>query len=286
MSTIGECYSSFLPQVMSFPEHAKSPAHALRSLMAHVLGIDNQRLLVNWNDPAPALFQDHLETLIVRANLGIPLQYLTGRQHFWNQCFEVGPGVLIPRPETEILVERLMSLDLSRCARILELGAGCGNIGLSALAERPGWEWHAYEKCSRAHRYALRNATACPRQGYHLHQEDVFGTTQKPHSFDVVVSNPPYLASAEINALTPQVRNEPRSALDGGPDGLIVIRRFVTASRGWLRERGVLVLEIGETQRLAVTQIMQDNGFIDLETVPDLCGRDRVILGRLPLWMH
>ncbi len=212
---------------------------------------------------------------------GMPLQYLTGKETFWKSEFSVGPGVLIPRRETECLIEWLLSVDARENVRVAELGAGSGNIGVSVLQERPTWEWHAFETSGEGGRYAQENARLLAGSSlYHLHLKDFFAGASFLDPVDWCVANPPYVATGEIHGLSREVRFEPPSALDGGEDGLDVFRRLASWGAMHLAPEGRLICEIGERQGAAARGILEKEGYSEIEVRPDYAGLPRLILGK------
>ena len=209
---------------------------------------------------------------------GEPLQYILGEWEFFGMRLFVGEGVLIPRPDTERLVE--IVLDWCRGfenPRIIDLCTGSGCIALALQKMLPGSDVHALDVSPAALSFAKRNVQ------YHalpvtLHQADVlkapdFGT------FDVIVSNPPYLTDAEMQALQPEIRFEPASALEAGVDGLRFYAGITALWKDALRPGGLLAFEIGEQQGAAVAGILRQNGFIGIEVLQDYAHHDRVVVG-------
>lgn len=223
-----------------------------------------------------------LERFLSRRLAGEPFQYISGKGGFWKALFEVGPGVLIPRPETEILVEWLSQRPKSS-QRVAELGAGSGNIGISVLGEQPNWLWWAFEKSPSAVAFADRNATSIlgsERARYHLVPGDFFEQASEGAPWDYIVSNPPYVKHAEIRALAPEIQHEPVEALDGGETGLDVIERLARCGASWIRPGGYLVCEIGSEQEQEAVAVLQGLGYVGVECLRDLASKPRVLIGR------
>jgi release factor glutamine methyltransferase len=223
-----------------------------------------------------------LTRFLARRTAGEPYQYILGREWFWKDVFEVGPGVLIPRRETEHVVSFLAALPLER-ARVVELGAGTGNIGISVLREKPNWEWFSCEKSEAAAAYASKNSSrllAGTGARYFLAHADFFDFAPKFAPWDVVVSNPPYVATHEIAGLSREVRHEPPSALDGGMDGLGVVRQLAESSIKLLKSGGWLVLEIGSDQQAKGLEILNNLGYEQVSVIADLAGLPRVLVGQ------
>lgn len=222
-----------------------------------------------------------LAELVARRVAGEPLQYVTGVAGFRYLELEVGPGVFIPRPETELVVERALAR-LPRGGTIVDVGTGSGAIALSVAKERPDARVWATEVSADARVWAARN-----RGALGLEVELVAGDllTELPGDLagriDVIVANPPYVPLSEREFLPVDVAaHEPHVALFGSDDGLAVIRRLATAALEWLGPRGWLVLEIGHDQGGEVTAILESFGYLDARVYPDLAGRDRIAEAR------
>ena len=210
-----------------------------------------------------------------------PLQYITGEAPFFGRVFQVDSRVLIPRPETEALCAwALEALPASGPCRVLDLCCGSGCIGLTLAAERPSLQV-TLSDCSRdaldvsaanAARFGLRVS---------MHRGDL--TEGLPQAFfDCVVSNPPYIPSAECGSLQPEVLREPSLALDGGPDGLDFYRRIASGSAEILRPEGILLLELGYGEADAVSGLLASAGFTGIKVRKDFSGLDRMMLAVCP----
>lgn len=213
-----------------------------------------------------------------RRRRGEPLQYVTGVSGFRNLTLEVGPGVFIPRPETETLVERALAY-LPQGGTVLDVGTGSGAVALAVAQERPDAEVWGTEVSSEALEWAERNRE---RLGLDVTfvQGDLFGGLpgRLRTGVDVIVSNPPYVP--KDFSLGPEVADhEPSVALFGGDTGLTVIERLVSEARSWLRSGGCLVFEIAEVQRDAVPPLLIAEGFISVQVTDDLTGRPRIAEG-------
>ena len=223
-----------------------------------------------------------LEGLLARRLAREPLQYVLGRAWFWGRAFAVGPGVLIPRPETEVLVEVCLQ-EVGGTGRVLDVGTGSGCIAVTLALERPGCRVLAVDRDVRAlaaarenvrrHGVASRVALACM---------DLVAGVRPGIAADLVVANLPYVPSSALPGLQPEVRDfEPASALDGGGDGLALIRRLVPAAVRCLAAGGLLALEIGADQGPAVEALLaRTPGLSRVEIRRDLAGRRRVALAR------
>lgn len=252
------------------------------SLLMYVLDCDRGYILTHAED----LLSDEqagkfIDSLDERAS-GKPLQYITGRQEFFGLEFEVNSDVLIPRPETELLVEAALSLiSQNEEPFICDVGTGSGCIVVSLLNKLPDASAVALDISAAALKVAERNATRHGvRDRLSLVTSDCFaglGPASDP-GFDLIVSNPPYVAEREIEGLQREVRDfEPRAALVSGEDGLTVIRRLLLESRDYLKSGGFLIFEIGFDQHDAVRQLIDENSWKLLEIYDDLQGIPRTV---------
>jgi release factor glutamine methyltransferase len=249
-------------------------------LLAHALDRDRAWLFAHALDAAATDEARRYAALVARRAAGEPVAYITGRRAFWTLDLEVGPGVLIPRPETELLVELALDrLPADRDLRALDLGTGSGAIALAIAKERPNVRVTAIEASDRAHDIALRNVAASGLGNVRLLHGDWFAPVAGER-FDVVVSNPPYIAATDPHLARGDLRHEPRDALASGADGLDAIRAIVAAAPAHLASGGWLLLEHGHGQGEAVRALLAGAGCADVATFTDLGGRDRVGAGR------
>ncbi len=231
-----------------------SPRLTAEILLAHVLKTSRVRLYVDLDRPLSKEELAAFRALIERRMSGEPTQYLTGVKEFYNRTFKVDARVLIPRPETELLVEAaLRALPKDAPSRALDVCTGSGCIAISLAAERPQASVLATDLSPDACALARENAEALGVGArVTVVQGDLFAPVPADARFQLVVSNPPYIASEEIPGLSAEVRREPHLALDGGKEGLLVIRRVIEGARRYLLPGGLLAMEIGETQGNAV----------------------------------
>jgi release factor glutamine methyltransferase len=263
--------------------------HALR-------GWERAQLLARMRDTAPQAFQARFEALVSRRERREPCAYVTGVREFWGLEFEVGPGVLVPRPETELVVEEVLArLEAPRDAaasgrlgapqarrfRLADVGTGSGCLAVALARALPSVFVVAADLAREAAAVVARNAA---RHGVSDRVCCVAGDLLEPlaGAFDVIVSNPPYVPSGALATLQPEIRNfEPRHALDGGPDGLDIIRRLVPQAAARLRPGGWLVFEFGDGQADAVRTVFASQPALSLVTLSaDLAGILRVAVAR------
>lgn len=262
----------------------EEPRLCAEIILAHLLKLRRIDLYLSPNEEVAEQKRILFKRLLTRRARGEPLQYLTGEVAFCGSIFRVKPGVFIPRPETELLVqaagEKIFGFKGKK--RILEVGTGCGAIGLT-LAKLSGAETILIDKSlpavvtARENRHRLRIKSNRSR----IQQEDFnlfAGRTRK--RFEMIVSNPPYIPLAERRNLSREVRREPEKALFGGLDGLDFIRALITGSRKVLAAGGYLIFEIGYGQAEKTVFLVEKAGFKLEKVIKDLAGIDRVVVCR------
>lgn len=260
------------------------PTSALdaRLLTRHALGLDETGLIASEREPFPAPVEARLEAFAQRRLGGEPVARIVGKQEFYGLDFGLNAQTLIPRPETEMLVDfGVESLRGRREPAILDLGTGTGCIVLSLLANLPGGRGIGIDIAQGALDQAQANAASL---GLAQRFEGRLGDWFAPVAglrFDLIVSNPPYIASAVIDTLEPGVKAfDPMPALDGGPDGLDPYRIIAAQARNYLVPEGLIALEIGYDQGHMVTTLLQEAGFSEIIIAPDLAGHDRMVTAR------
>lgn len=254
-------------------------------LLAHVLGVGRLEMYLQHERPLSSRELDVFRPLLKRRAKREPLQYVLGRQAFRNLDLEVGPGVLIPRPETEQLVEAVLGWASGRTGLAgLDVGTGSGAIALSLLGEGPFERVVGTDVSAAALAVAARNRQALGMaERLDLRQGGVFEPVRPAERFDVVVSNPPYVAEVDRAALAPEIVDwEPVEALFGGSDGLAVIRSIVEGAAAVLGPDGLLALEVGAGQARAVAALIERvGGYRDVSIRRDLAGKERIVMAVL-----
>ena len=263
------------------PERARRDAEAL---LLHVVRCERAALLVRWKEVLDAQEAASYVALVERRLAGEPIQYITGETEFYGLPFLVTHDVLIPRPETEHLVEKAIErADRFQAPRIVDVGAGSGAICVTLACKLPHAVITAIELSSPALALAHQNAE---RNGVSGHIRFVRGDLLAPvkeERFEIVVSNPPYVPAGDRASLAFEVREfEPALALFAGVDGLDVCRRLIPAAFSALTPGGFLALEIGFGQEQAIARLLMDSGFENIEFVPDLQKIPRVACARRP----
>ena len=263
------------------------PRAEARRLLASLTGQPLTWFMAHGDDPADPNTATRFQTLAERRRAGEPLAYLLGQQEFYGRPFAVSPAVLIPRADTETLVEtaleQLARLRRQRCAvplSLLELGTGSGIIAITLALEAPDTEVHAVERSSEALAVAQQNAKALGASRIHWHAGSWWQALASPRRFDLIVSNPPYIAAHDHHLQQGDLRFEPPQALAAGPDGLDDLRIIIGGATAHLTPDGWLLLEHGYDQEAPVQALLRDAGFADVFTRRDLAGQPRVSGGR------
>jgi release factor glutamine methyltransferase len=256
----------------------EEPRATAEALLQYFLGTDRAGLYARAEGLDTRTAKQFGRALCQRCH-GVPLQYLTGEQQFFDLVLGAAPGVFVPRPETEVVVERALEVVPDGDGGVVvDVGTGTGAIALAIKRFRPATRVLAIDRSGEAAAVARANASR-----HALDVEVLEGDLLEPlpsdlrGMVDLVVSNPPYVSREEYDALPPEVRAEPYEALVGGTD---VHRRLAEDAPGWLRAGGWLVMEIGDEQAEAVRDVLAGR-FESVDVLPDLAGRDRVVRGRL-----
>ncbi len=248
-------------------------------LLAYVLNTQRLNLYMNLDYP---LEQDQLREyrrLIGLRGQRIPVAYLIGRKEFYTKDFMIDRNVLVPRPETEFLVDQAIRIGQDYAApQILDLGTGSGIIAISIALALPTAKILAADISPAALEIAKKNAEQLDViQRLSFLRSDMF-THFPPKRFDVICSNPPYIPTDDLDKLEKEIEFEPKEALDGGPDGLKYHRELIQNSPSFLASRGSLIVEIGSDQAEQVETLAKGRGFIHVKTVQDYAGKDRVVI--------
>jgi release factor glutamine methyltransferase len=251
-------------------------AREVEVLLAHALGRDRAWLYAHADDALPAERAIEFHRLLVRRAGGEPIAYLTGRREFWSLDLAVTAHVLIPRPETELLVElALQKIPQGAQVEIADLGTGSGAIALALARECPRARVLASDASATALAVARANAQRLGIANVEFVESDWFGALGG-RRFDVVVSNPPYIAEHDAHLAQGDLRFEPRTALASGADGLDAIRTIVRDAPAYLKSGGWLLCEHGFEQGTAVRDLLAGAGYLEVFTARDLEDRDRV----------
>ncbi len=273
--TIKELYTEGLKRLREVGINEETDARILIDYLCHVsmndILVHGERQI---NDALSRVFLEYIDMRCTH----IPLQHLTGEQEFMGLNFRVSPDVLVPRQDTEILVEEVMR-DMFDGSRILDMCTGSGCILISLLHYSNDCEGVGVDISEKALLVAKENADRIGVKADFV-QSDLFENVSG--KFDIIVSNPPYIRTADLGNLMDEVRlHEPAAALDGGEDGLFFYRKIISAAHEYLRKEGRLYFEIGCDESKEVMELMKESGFADVRMVRDYASLPRVITGRV-----
>ncbi len=271
--TIEECIKQGINQIKE-----KEDAYWIIYLLAtHILQVDKTYILTHPEQVLEEKEEKDFQEAIQKIKQGIPVQYITNKQEFMDSCFYVNQDVLIPQPDTEILVEEVIQLIKQRKVNILDLCCGSGCIGISLKKFLKDANIVLSDVSQKAIEVAKKNAVLL-NVDVQIIQSNLFENIKE--KYDMIVSNPPYIETNVISTLSQEVQNEPHIALDGGEDGLTFYRKIIKEAPNYLNKKGYLCLEIGFNQKKAVIQLLQEN-FENMITKQDLAGNDRVIIAKM-----
>jgi release factor glutamine methyltransferase len=274
MATIAQAVKN---AALTLEAHSESPRLDAELLLAAQLGLPRSALIARGNEAVALDDENAYAVLIAKRAGGMPIAYLTGRREFWSLPLKVSPAVLVPRPETEVLVERALDL-LPRDAlcSVLDLGTGSGAIALSLAHERPHWAITGVDVSPTALDVAVQNAKSLKLPHIKWRLGSWFDPVPSER-FHLIIANPPYLA--ENDPALAALRAEPAAALVSGASGLEALGAIIAQAPGYLHAPGWLALEHGIGQASAVAQLLQQQGFASIRTYSDFSGRPRVTLG-------
>lgn len=266
--------------------------HSMQSLLVHVLGCNKTWLYLHYDDPLPEDKLAPLRELLKQRGQGVPLQHLLGSTEFFRREFRTDARALIPRPETEELVEFALQM-APRCTgmRVLDMGCGSGIIGITLALElaRQNPEVVMVDISEAALALTLENATALGAR-VKTYRSDLFSAWDAPEEgavrppeglFNLVLANLPYVPEGE--EVSPEVQHDPATALYGGPDGLDIVRRFLKEALPHLAARSLVMLEVGHDQGPATQEIMQELGYTQCRVLTDMSGKARFPMGFAPV---
>ncbi|RQW24230.1 peptide chain release factor N(5)-glutamine methyltransferase [Rhodobacteraceae bacterium CH30] len=253
-----------------------------RLLLMAATGFDRMYLLAHDDEPLTVAQQSAFDALVARRMAGEPIAYLLGQREFYGRMFAVTPDVLIPRPETEHLVDAaLLKIGRERAAYVLDLGCGSGAIAVTLALEAPQWQVAAVDLSAAALQVAVHNAAQLGAK-VAFREGSWYVPLPETSRFDLIVSNPPYIHQDDHHLQEGDVRFEPRMALTDGADGLSCLRAIAAGALARLLPGGYLMVEHGYDQGEACRKLFSEAGLLAVETLPDLAGLDRVTLGCAP----
>jgi len=257
-----------------FAKHeVPSPRLTVELMLAEILKKTRMQLYLEYDQPVADVALDRLRPLVKRRAEGEPLEYLLGVAMFAGHRIQVTPDVLIPRPETEILFNAAVELIEPNGGAVLDVGTGSGILALGLAKRFPDLEIFAVDLSPAALALARSNGTDCGN--IRFLESDLMEEHSLPERFQMIVANLPYIPTGQIDTLMREVRREPRLALDGGPDGLDLVRRLITQSAGRTR---YLALELGDGQAEAAKTLCLAAGYALIRVLPDLTDRERILV--------
>jgi release factor glutamine methyltransferase len=254
-------------------------------LVAFALGIDRTRVIIESQRPLDPPELALLRELVKRRRSREPIAYLRGEREFYGRTFRVDARVLIPRPDTEALVDVALArtAHVSLSMRQLDLCTGSGCVAITMARQRPTSRVLASDLSSEALSVARENAYRLGAYNVAFVESDLFASVPSESRFDLITANPPYIATGEIEGLMPDVRDfEPRAALDGGADGLDFVRKIVDGAPAFLEPAGVLALEIGAGEAAATRALFEERGYREIGVDRDYGKIERVVSGVRP----
>lgn len=249
-------------------------------LLAEVLGVD-RTWLITWSDKDVEKPKEiDFLSLLARRKAGEPIAHILGRREFWGRDFACNKNTLIPRPDTERLIELILTLDLPKQAKILDLGTGTGCIALTLAAERPEWQVHAVDQSSDALKVAEQNKASLGLENVELIQGDWFEPVSSELGFDLIVSNPPYIDPESPYLKEGDVRFEPDLALTSDRRGIAALEHIIGAGKTYLNPNGWLAVEHGFDQAAPVHRLFVESDWQKIQQAKDLADLDRCTMGQ------
>ena len=251
-----------------------------KQIIKHITGFSNSEILMNYTNQLTEFQSNNLTAIIKQRAIRYPLQYIFGEWAFYGREFYVGPGVLVPRADTETLVDVCLKyLENTENPAVLDLCAGSGCIGITLALEKAGATVTLVEKFPEAARYAERNIKRLGADNVTLICGDVLKGEANDKNYDLIVSNPPYIPKNEMKTVSPEVHYEPETALLGGEDGLDFYKAITAQYKKALKVGGMLAFEVGAGEAAAVEKLLENAGFKETNTAKDLGGISRAVYG-------
>lgn len=249
-----------------------------KAIIRHITGFTNSEILTKYTNELTEFQQNNLTVILRQREIRYPLQYILGEWAFYKYTFKVGVGVLVPRSDTEVLVEECAEyLKNIEKPRVLDLCAGSGCIGISLAMDYPDSAVVLVEKYPEAKRYLDENITLNGAYNAMAILGDVFEGAANTEKYDLIVSNPPYIPPKEMEIISPETRFEPQTALLGGEDGLDFYRAIIKNYKNSLKDGGMLAFEVGINEAQKVLALLEENGFQETKITKDLNSVERVV---------
>jgi release factor glutamine methyltransferase len=260
--------------------HSDSAKLDIELLICFVIDKPRSYLLTWPEQKLDARQSEQFAQLMQRRAQGEPIAYIVNMREFWSLPLQVSPATLIPRPDTEVLVEQVLLHHQNTSLSCLDLGTGTGAIALALASERPQWQIEAVDFSHEAVKLAKRNANNLNLAQVNIYQSNWFNQVSHAKRFDIIVSNPPYIDESDHHLNEGDVKFEPKTALVAADNGLADIKIIARQARNFLNSAGALYIEHGFSQSLAVQRILMDLAYSDVQTIKDFNGNDRVTLAR------
>ncbi len=249
-----------------------------KAIIRHITGLSNSQILTEYTKELTVFQQNNLTAILRQREIRYPLQYILGEWAFYKYSFKVGVGVLIPRSDTEILVEKCAEyLKNIKNPKVLDLCAGSGCVGISLAKDFPDSAVALLEKYPEAIRYIDQNVELNGAYNTFVLQGDVLEGDANTTEYDLIVSNPPYIPPNEMSIISPETKFEPETALLGGEDGLVFYRAIIDNYKNSLTNGGMMAFEVGVNQSESVGALLKDAGFTKITITKDLNGINRVV---------
>lgn len=251
-----------------------------KQILRHITGFSNVQIISNPHKKLSLFEENNLTAIIKQRLIRYPLQYIIGEWGFYGGNFKVGPGVLVPRADTETLIDIALEFLKDReNSQVCDLCTGSGCIGITVAREKSDSFVTAVEKYEEALRYARENAKLNGTENIEFISGDVFEGAGAEKQYDLILSNPPYIPPEEMKEISPEAKFEPETALLGGEDGLDFYRAIIKGYKSSLKDGGMMAFEVGMGEAEAVAELMKNQGFCDIGTRQDAAGIERVVFG-------
>ena len=251
-----------------------------KQIIKHITGLNATQILANYSCPLTKYQENNLVALVHQREVRYPLQYIFGEWDFYGRSYYVGPGVLVPRADTETVIDVCLDyLKDTENPKILDLCAGSGCIGITLAKEKENSAVTMVEKFDEALRYTLKNIERNKAENATAVKGDIFTKCGAEKQYDLIVSNPPYISESEMKIISPETKFEPETALKAADDGLEFYKAITENYKDSLKSGGMLCFEVGFTQADKVKEILENAGFEDIKIKKDLNDVERVVAG-------
>ncbi len=253
-----------------------------KQIIKHITGLSATQILTQYNNKLSLFQENNLTALLRQREIRYPLQYIFGEWDFYGRPFYVGPGVLVPRADTETLVEAVLeNLKEKETPEILDLCAGSGCIGITLAKEKENSKVLMVEKFDEAIRYAKRNIERNSAFNAEVEKGDIFESAFSDRKYDIIVSNPPYIPQTEMDEISPETKFEPETALLAEDEGMQFYKAITENYKNSLKENGVIAFEVGINQSERVAELLKAQGFKNVTVKKDLNSIDRVVFANI-----